>query len=57
MEYELKEDEESEVKDSIMKTIKKNDPFELRLKPIESDKCKINFIFNEKTKNFLLPGF
>ena len=40
MEYELKEEEEPEVKDSIMKTIRNNDPFELRLKSIESDKCK-----------------
>ena len=40
MDYELKEDEEPEVKESIMEIIKKNDPFELRLKPISVDKCR-----------------
>lgn len=40
MDYELKEDEEPEVKESIMEIIKKNDPFELRLKPISIDKCR-----------------
>ena len=47
MEYELNEDEEPEVKDNIMETIKKNDPFELRLKSIESDNCNIKNLINK----------
>lgn len=40
MEYISGEDEEEGVKDDIMKKIKSNDPYELRLKSIEQDKCK-----------------
>lgn len=40
MEYELKEDEEPEVKDQMMAKIRQNDPFELRLKSIAEDQCR-----------------
>lgn len=55
MEYELKEEEEPEVKDKMMEVIKKNDPFELRLKPISQDKCKERL--NRKIRTCRLRGF
>jgi hypothetical protein len=39
LEYDLKDEEEPEVKDAMMEVIKKNDPFELRLKSISLDEC------------------
>lgn len=41
MEYEPREDEEPDVKDQMMAKIRQNDPFELRLKPIDQDTCRL----------------
>lgn len=42
MEYELKDEEEPEVKEQMMDKIRQNDPFELRLKTIDGDQCTHN---------------